>query len=209
MAVRILGLTGSIGMGKSTAAAMFRRLGVPVFDSDAAVHRLLGKGGGAVSKIREAFPGAVKDGAVDRQALGARVFADPAALRRLEAIVHPLVRREEEKFLRAARRRHAPLVVLDIPLLFESRGECRCDATVLVSAPRTVQEARVLARPGMTRAKLAGIRAQQMPEAQKRRRADFIVLTGGGKRRTFDALRRIVRAMRRGPMRERRGRRHA
>ncbi|HVO14409.1 MAG TPA: dephospho-CoA kinase [Alphaproteobacteria bacterium] len=207
--MRILGLTGSIGMGKSTAAAMLRRLGVPVFDSDAAVHRLLAKGGAAVPKIRAAFPDAVKDGAVDRQTLGARVFADPAALRRLESIVHPLVRREEARFLRAAGRRRTPLVVLDIPLLFESRGEGRCDATLLVSAPRAVQEARVLGRPGMTRAKLAGIRSQQMPEAQKRRRADFIVLTGGGKRRTFEALRRIVRALRRGPMRERRGSRHA
>jgi dephospho-CoA kinase len=182
---------------------------VPVFDSDAAVHRLLGKGGAAVPKIRDAFSDTVKDGAVDRQALGARVFADAAALRRLEAIVHPLVRREEGKFLRAAGRRRTSLVVLDIPLLFESRGEGRCDATVLVSAPRAVQEARVLARPGMTCAKLAGIRAQQMPEAEKRRRADFNVLTGGGKRRTFEALRCVVRAMRRRPVRERRGRRHA
>ena len=116
--MRILGLTGSIGMGKSTAASMLRRLGVPVFDSDAAVHRLLAKAGAAVPKIREAFPDVVKDGAVDRQALGARVFADPAALTRLEAIVHPLVRREERRFLRAAARRRAPLVVLDIQILF-------------------------------------------------------------------------------------------
>ena len=199
--MRILGLTGSIGMGKSTAAAMLRRLGVPVFDSDAAVHRLLAKGGAAVPKIREVFPDVVKDGAVDRQALGARVFADPAALARLEAIVHPLVRREERRFLGAAQRRRAPLVVLDIPLLFESGGEGRCDASVLVTAPSAVQEARVLARPGMTRAKLAGIRARQMPEPEKRKRADFVLLTSNGKRRTFEALGRIVRTMRQRPRR--------
>jgi dephospho-CoA kinase len=194
--VRILGLTGSIGMGKSTAAAMLRRLGVPVFDSDAAVHRLLGKGGAAVAKVRDAFPDVVKNGAVDRQALGAKVFADPAALTQLEAIVHPLVRREEGKFLRAAARRREPLVVLDIPLLFESHGEGRCDATVLVTAPRAVQEARVLGRAGMTRAKLAGIRARQMPEREKRKRADYVVLTSLGKRHTLEALRRIVHAVR-------------
>jgi dephospho-CoA kinase len=199
--VRILGLTGSIGMGKSTAASMLRRLGVPVFDSDAAVHRLLAKGGAAVAKVREAFPDVVKDGAVDRQALGARVFADPAALTRLEAIVHPLVRREERRFLRAAARRRAPVVVLDIPLLFESGGEGRCDASMLVTAPRAIQEARVLARPGMTRAKLAGIRARQMPESEKRKRADFVLLTSGGKRRTFEVLRGVVRTMRQRPLR--------
>ncbi|MGE5145674.1 MAG: dephospho-CoA kinase [Candidatus Eiseniibacteriota bacterium] len=195
--MRILGLTGSIGMGKSTAAAMLRRLGVPVFDSDAAVHRLLARGGAAVAKVRAAFPDVVKDGAVDRQALGAKVFSDPAALKTLESIVHPLVRREEGKFLGAARRKRAPLVVLDIPLLFESRGEGRCDATVLVTAPRAVQEARVLARPGMTRAKLAGIRQRQMSEREKRRRADYVVLTSCGKRHTLAALRRIVTEMRR------------
>jgi len=196
--VRILGLTGSIGMGKSTAAAMLRRLGVPVFDSDAAVHRLLAKGGAAVPQVQAAFPDVIADGAVDRQALGARVFADPAALERLEKIVHPLVRCEEARFLSAARRRRVPVVVLDIPLLFESGGERRCDATVLVTAPRAVQEARVLARPGMTREKLAGIRARQMPEREKLRRADFVVLTSLGKRYTLQALRRIVRAMREG-----------
>jgi dephospho-CoA kinase len=209
--VRILGLTGSIGMGKSTAAAMLRRLGVPVFDSDAAVHRLLAEGGSAVPLVRAAFPDVVKDGAVDRQALGARVFADPAALKRLEAIVHPLVRREEGKFLSAARRRRVPLVVLDIPLLYESGGERRCDATLLVTAPRVVQEARVLARPGMTRDKLAGIRARQMPEPEKRRRADFVVLTSLGKRHTLMALRRVVRTLRRRSARRRarRGSAHA
>ena len=204
--MRILGLTGSIGMGKSTAAAMLRRLGVPVFDSDAAVHRLLGRGGAAVAKVRDAFPDVVKNGAVDRQALGAKVFADPAALERLESIVHPLVRRDEGKFLRAAACRRKPLVVLDIPLLFESHGEGRCDATVLVTAPRAVQEARVLARPGMTRAKLAGIRARQMPEREKRRRADYVVLTSLGKRHTLEALRRIVDIVgKRGRRRVRRG----
>lgn len=189
----ILGLTGSIGMGKSTAAAMLRRMGVPVCDSDAIVHRLLGRGGGAVAAIGAAFPGVVVDGAVDRRALGAQVFANPPALRRLEAIVHPRVRAAQARFLRGAARRRTPVVVLDIPLLFESGGDRRVDRTVVVSAPASVQRARVLARPGMTAEKFAGILAQQVPDREKRRRADHVIATGLGLAVTLRGLRRVLR----------------
>lgn len=194
----ILGLTGSIGMGKTTAANMLRRLGVPVHDADATVHRLLGRGGAAVPLVEAAFPGVVRDGAVDRAALGRRVFDDPEALRRLEAILHPLVRRAERRFLARSAAARVPIVVLDIPLLFETGAERRCDATIVVTAPRFVQRARVLRRPGMTAARLAAIEARQMPDAEKRRRADFIVRTGRDRRATLRALIRIVRLMRRG-----------
>ncbi len=187
-----LGLTGSIGMGKSEAASMFRRLGVPVFDADAAVHRLMARGGAAVAAIDAAFPGAVRDGAVDRPALGAQVFDKPESLRRLEAIVHPLVRAERAKFLARALARRVPLVVLDIPLLFETGGEEHCDAVIVVTAPAAVQRARVLARANMTAEKFASILDQQTPDREKRRRADFVVPTGLGKRVTLNAIRRIV-----------------
>lgn len=194
----ILGLTGSIGMGKTTAANMLRRLGVPVHDADATVHRLMDRGGAAVPLVEAAFPGVVRDGAVDRAALGRRVFDDPEALRRLEAILHPLVRRAERRFLARSAAARVPIVVLDIPLLFETGAERRCDATIVVTAPRFVQRARVLRRPGMTAARLAAIEARQMPDAEKRRRADFIVRTGRDRRATLRALTRIVRLMRRG-----------
>lgn len=197
----ILGLTGSIGMGKSTAAAVLRRLGLPVHDADATVHELLARGGAAVAPIGAAFPEAVRDGAVDRQRLGARVFEDPAALARLEAIVHPLVRRRALDFLKTQARRRRPLVVLDIPLLFETGGEALCDAVVVVTAPLRVQAARVLSRPGMTRAKFAAIRAQQMSDAEKRRRADFVVKTGLGRRESLRRLTAIVRLMKTRPAR--------
>jgi len=193
---RVLGLTGSIGMGKSTAARMLRRLGVPVHDADAAVHRLMVKGGRAVPEIARAFPEVVVNGAVDRQRLGARVFRDPAALRRLEAILHPMVRQEARDFVKRQRRRGAPVVVLDIPLLFETGGERLCDAVIVVSAPRFVQDARVLRRPGMTRERLAEIRARQLADAVKRRRADHVVPTGLSKRETLRELRRIVKIWR-------------
>jgi dephospho-CoA kinase len=202
----VLGLTGSIGMGKSTAAAMLRQLGVPVHDADAAVHRLLGPGGAAVSRVAAAFPGSETVDArtgkqrIDRAALGRLVFADPAALRRLEAILHPLVRQDERRFLRRMAARHRPLVVVDIPLLFESGGDRRCDATLVVTAPPRVQRARVMARPGMTEERFATILAKQMPDAEKRRRADFIVPTGLGRNATLRRLREIVRLL------ERRGR---
>lgn len=192
----ILGLSGSIGMGKSTASAMFRRMGIPVYDSDASVHVVLGRGGAAVAPIAAAFPGVVRDGAVDRDALGKRVFGDPAALKALEAIVHPLVRRRQDEFLKRCAARRAPIVVLDIPLLFEVRLDVRCDFTVVVSAPAFIQAARVLARPGMTREKFDGILARQMPDAEKRRRADFVVPSGRGKGETLRRLARIVRLVR-------------
>lgn len=188
----ILGLTGSIGMGKSTAAGMLCSLGVPVHDSDAAVHKLMGKGGRAVARVEAAFPGVVRDGAVDRKALGAKVFGDPAALRRLEKILHPMVAEEKGRFIRLWASRRCPMVALDVPLLFETKGDRQCDAAILVSAPAPIQALRVLKRPGMTRERLGRIRAQQMPEAEKRRRADFIVPTGLGYRFTLVHLGEIV-----------------
>jgi dephospho-CoA kinase len=201
----VLGLTGSIGMGKSTAASLLRRLKIPVHDADAAVHRLQARGGGAVAAIAAAFPGAVKEGRVDRQALGRIVFADKAALKRLEAILHPLVRREEQKFLAQARGRRCRLVALDIPLLFETHGEQRCDHVMVVSAPRRVQLARVLRRPGMTRERLAGIEARQLPDIVKRARADTIIDTGLGRRHSLQAIRRTITFLRRHGARRRCG----
>lgn len=197
----VLGLTGSIGMGKTTAAGMLRRLGLPLHDADAAVHRLLGPGGAAVAEIAAAFPGVERDGAIDRKALGDRVFGNPAALAALEAILHPRVRRAALAFLRRQARRGVPLAVLDIPLLFETGGEALCDAVVLVSAPARVQAARVLSRPGMTAEKFAAVKAQQMPDAEKRRRADFVVPTGLGRRETLRRLTGIVRLLRSRPPR--------
>lgn len=190
--MRVLGLTGSIGMGKSTAAGVLRRAAIPVHDADAAVHRLMARGGVAVPEIGAAFPGVVADGRVDRRALGDRVFGDPAVLARLETILHPLVRQEARRFIARQAAARRPVVVLDIPLLFETGGERFCDAVMLVSAPARVQAARVLARPGMTRAKLQGILEQQMPDREKRRRADVVIETGLGKRH---ALRAILQAV--------------
>jgi dephospho-CoA kinase len=197
----IVGLTGSIGMGKSTAATMLRRMGVPVYDADAAVHSLQAPGGAALPPIEAAFPGVVKDGVLDRQALGARVFGNPEALRRLEAIVHPLVGRLQRAFLKRAAMRGAPLVVLDIPLLFEGRGERRVDATLVVSAPAFLQRRRVLARPGMTAEKFAGILRQQVPDRVKRRRATYVIPTGMGLAPTRAALEKAV-----GELKTRKGR---
>jgi dephospho-CoA kinase len=181
----ILGLTGSIGMGKSTAAGMFRLLGIPVHDADATVHALLARGGAAVPAVEASFPGVVRAGAVERPLLGARVFGDRQALRRLEAILHPLVRQSSTAFLRQAARRQEPLVVLDIPLLFETGGERLCDAVVVVSAPVFLQRQRVLRRPGMTAARLEAIMAQQITDREKRRRADYVVNTGLDKHHTL------------------------
>lgn len=191
-----LALTGSIGMGKSTAAAQLRRLGVPVYDADAAVHALFAKGGAAVDPVGRVFPGVVIDGTVDRSKLGKIVFGDPAALKRLEGIVHPLVRASENRFSRRMAARGARLLAFDIPLLFETGGERRYDASLVVSAPGFVQEARVLRRPGMTRERLAAIRARQTPDLEKRRRADFVVPSALGKRAAFDRLAAIVRLLR-------------
>jgi dephospho-CoA kinase len=174
----ILGLTGSIGMGKSTTAAMFAAEGVPVNDADAVVHELYR--GKAVPLVGAAFPDAIVDGLVDRNRLSASVLGDPAALKRLEAIVHPLVREAETEFLARHRAAGTPLVVLDIPLLFEVGAEGRVDRVAVVSAPADVQRSRVLARPGMTVEKFEAILAKQVPDAEKRARADFVIDTGRG-----------------------------
>jgi dephospho-CoA kinase len=173
-----LGLTGSIGMGKSVTAQMFRDEGIPVHDADAAVHALYR--GRAAPLIDSAFPGTVNDGAVDRAELSKRVLNDPEAMKQLESIVHPLVREEEEAFLKAAKAQGSKLVVLDIPLLFETGAQSRADKILVVSAEPDVQRSRVLARPGMTMAKFEAILARQMPDAEKRRRADFVINTGLG-----------------------------
>lgn len=192
----ILGLTGSVGMGKSTAARMLRQMGVPLHDADAAVHRLLAPGGAAVENVAAAFPDARRDGAIDRAALGALVFGDSAALKRLERILHPLVRADEQRFLRRWRAWRTRLVALDVPLLFETGGERRCDVVAVVSAPAFLQHRRVLARPGMTEARFRAILAKQMPDAEKRKRADFVVPSGLGCAVTWRALARIVRRLR-------------
>jgi dephospho-CoA kinase len=191
----IVGLTGSIGMGKSTAAKMLRQMGVPVYDADAAVHRLQAPGGLALPPIEAAFPGVVKAGVLDRQALGARVFGNKEALRRLEAIVHPLVAQQQRMFVRRAALRGEPIVVLDIPLLFEGMGERRVDGVLVVSAPAFLQRLRVMARPGMTAEKLAGILRQQVPDAVKRRKATMVIPTGLGLAPTRLALAKAVRRL--------------
>jgi dephospho-CoA kinase len=185
-----LGLTGSIGMGKTTVAAMFAEEGVPVFDADAAVHRLQGPAGALVETIEAHFPGTTGPEGVNRTALSERVLGEPEALRKLEALVHPAVAREREAFL--ASHAEAPVVLLDIPLLFEAGGWNQADRIAVVSAPAKVQRARVLARPGMTPEKLDRILARQMPDAEKRARADFIIPTGGSIEETRQAVRRIL-----------------
>ena len=200
----ILGLTGSIGMGKSEAARGFRRLGIPVFDSDAAVHKVMRRNGRAVPRIAHAFPDAVTDGVIDRQALGRHVFANPASLRLLESILHPMVREERDHFLKRMRARRLPLVVLDVPLLFEGGGDRHCDYTAVVSAPHRVQRTRVMARAGMTAEKLAGILRQQIPDAEKRRRADFVIPTGGSRRQSLRVIRGLVTMLRNTPTKQRR-----
>lgn len=176
----LLGLTGSIGMGKSTTTAMFADHGALIWNADEAVHRLYAPGGAAVAPIGEAFPGVVADGAVDRTRLAEALGRDDQAFRRLEAIVHPLVARGRLADLAAAEARGVRLAVLDIPLLFETGGDAAVDAVVVVSAPAEVQAQRVLARPGMTRKRFEAILARQLPDAEKRRRADFVVETGQG-----------------------------
>ena len=191
----LVGLTGSIGMGKSETTKMFAKLGVPVYDADAAVHRLYDAGGAAVPEIAREFPGCVVDGRVDRETLGKLVMADKDAFKKLEQIVHPLVAREQFKFLDAAAQAGAEMVVLDIPLLFETGGEGRMDAVVVVSAPAEVQRARVLERPGMSAAKLDHILARQIPDAEKRARAHYVVETGQGLEHAFEQVKTIVTAL--------------
>jgi dephospho-CoA kinase len=192
----IVGLTGSIGMGKSETAKLFARLGIPVHDSDAVVHALYDRGGAAVAPIARAFPDAVKDGRVDRTALATRLAGDEAAFQRLEAIVHPLVREAERAFLDAAIKRGDGLVVLDIPLLFETAGESRVNAVVVVSAPTEIQRARVLAREGMTLQKLESIHSRQVPDVDKRAKADFVIETDKGLAHALEAVKRVVAELR-------------
>jgi dephospho-CoA kinase len=187
---RVLGLTGSIGMGKSTVARMFERAGVPVFDADREVRMMQAPGGRLIETIEAAFPGTTGPQGVDREALGARVFGDSAALHRLESIVHPAVRAAREAFLLA--HAGAPLVVFDIPLLFEKGGIDEVDQVVVVSAPAEVQRARVLAREGMTPKRFADILALQLPDAEKRARADFVLDTGQPLARTEADVRALV-----------------
>jgi len=192
----VLGLTGSIGMGKSTVAAMFERLGVPVFDADREVRRMQGPGGSLLPAIEAEFPGTTGPDGVDREALGATVFGNPAALARLEAIVHPAVRAAREAFLRE--NAEAPLVVFDIPLLFEKGGAEEVDKIAVVSASFEVQRARVLARDGMTPARFAEILALQMPDADKRARADFVIDTGRSQAETEAEVTALVEKLKRG-----------
>ena len=189
----IIGLTGGIGMGKSSAAAVFRRHGLPVFDADAAVHALQARGGHAVPKIAATFPGTVRDGVLNRAALRSIVLSDRAALARLEAIMHPLVRQAEQAFVARWRRAGAWAVVLDIPLLFETGGVDRVDSVIVVSAPQAVQRARVRRRRPVSESQAAAMIARQMPDAEKRRRASFVVRTGLSRHHTQVALRRLIR----------------
>jgi dephospho-CoA kinase len=195
--VIVLGLTGSIGMGKSTAATTLQRLRVPLFDADRVVHRLLGPEGAAVAAVAATFPGVREgNGGIDRSLLGQRVFGDREALSRLERIIHPMVEAEEKRFRAHARARREPIVVLDIPLLFESRSERRCDYVLVVSAPRLVQQQRVLRRPSMTESRLAAILRNQTPDLEKCWRADFVVPTGLSRALSLRRLQAIVRLLR-------------
>lgn len=189
----LIGLTGSIGMGKTETAKMFARLGIPVYDSDAAVHRLYEPGGAAVAPIAEAFPDTIKDGRVDRTALSKAVGGNEAAFKRLEAIVHPLVAAEQRKFMDQVQ--GAEMVVQDIPLLFETGGHARMDAIVVVSAPAHLQRERVLAREGMTAEKLDHILSRQMPDVEKRARAHFVVETDKGLDHAFEQVKAVVAAL--------------
>ena len=194
--MRVIGLTGGIGMGKSTAAAVFRRARIPVFDADAVVHRLQSPGGTALPAIAAAFPGTVVDGVLDRRRLRAAVVGNEAAMKRLEAIMHPQVRRLEDAFLARARRSGVRAAVLDIPLLLETGGEQRVDLVVVVSAPPSVQIERVRRRRGMTAEQIAAIMARQMPDSQKRRRADLVVRTGLSRNAALRPLRHLIRSLR-------------
>ncbi len=192
-----LGLTGSIGMGKSATADLFRAENVPVYDADASVHALYAVGGAAVAPVEAAFPGVVKNGAIDRIALRARVVGNDAAMKQLESIVHPLTALAQRDFWQASEAAGAPFVVLDIPLLFETGGQARCDFVVVVTAPAEVQRARVLARDGMTEDAFEAILARQVPDAQKRAGADFIISTAHGIDYARDCVRALTELMQR------------
>ena len=194
--MKIIGLTGGIGMGKSTAAAAFRRAHIPVFDADATVHRLQGPGGAALPAIAAAFPGTVRHNVLDRAALRAAVLGKADALKRLERIIHPMVRMAEQRFLARARRARNRMAVLDIPLLLETDGGKRADLIVVVSAPRAVQVHRVRQRRGMNAADIAAVIARQMPDADKRRRADVVIRTGLSRHHALRRLRRLINQLR-------------
>ena len=192
----VLGITGSIGMGKSAVAAMLRELGVPVHDSDATVHRLLAAGGAAVAAVLQEFPNvAAADGGVDRTLLGRAVFGNAQLKKKLEDILHPLVRADSDQFIAAEKAKGTAIVALDIPLLFETGGETRVDKTICVTAPADVQRARVLARSGMTVEKFEKILASQMPDAEKRKRADYIVDTGTELESTRAQIKKILKGL--------------
>jgi dephospho-CoA kinase len=192
----VLGLTGSIAMGKTETGKMFARLGVPVYDADQVVHALYEKGGAAVEPVKKLFPDAVQGGRVDRARLARRVATDPLAMRRLENVVHPLVAKRREEFLDHASREGTDIVVLDIPLLFETGNESGVDAVVVVTAPREVQLKRVFARENMTKEKFAAIEARQMPDAEKRAKADFLIDTGKGLNEAFESVKRVLASVR-------------
>ena len=193
----VLGLTGSIGMGKSATATLFRDEGVPVYDADAAVHQLYQEGGAAVAPVEAAFPGVQVGGAIDRSLLRERVLNDSVAMKQLEAIVHPLAGQAQQKFREAAREGGAAFVVLDIPLLYETGGTGYCDYVLVVTAPAHVQRERVLSRPGMTEEAFEAILARQVPDAEKRAKADFILSTAHGFEFARDHVRAIVALMNR------------
>ena len=195
--MKVIGLTGGIGMGKSTAAAAFRRARIPVFDADRAVHQLQAKGGRAVKPIEATFPGTVSDGAIDRAALRRAVLGNPDALTRLEKILHPMVEAAERAFVARARRAGKRAVVLDIPLLFETKGDRRVDTIVVVSAPRAIQIHRVALRRGMSKADVEAVIARQMPDAEKRRRAGLVVRTGLSRNHTLQILTKFIQTLRR------------
>ena len=195
--MRVIGLTGSIGMGKSTTAAMFREAGIPVYDADAAVHEAYDVGGIAVGPVGEAFPGVVRDGRVDREELRKRVLGNPEALKVLNGIVHPLIGKNRAKVFEDAQAAGADMIIMDVPLIFETGGEKNMHAVIVVSAPADVQRERVLAREGMTPERLDAILAQQVPDAEKRARADYVVDTGKGLEPAREQVKAIIAALRR------------
>ena len=197
----VLGLTGSIGMGKSTAAGALRLLGVPILEADRVVHQLTAPNGRALPAIGAAFPGTVTNGRLDRAKLATIVYGDDGALNRLEALLHPLFFREERRFIARARAQRLPMVAVDIPLLFEIGAEGNKDAVIVVSAPKMIQRARVMRRRGMTAERLAAILAHQMPDREKRRRADFVLHTGGARRDALRRLKAIVDSLMQSPRR--------
>jgi dephospho-CoA kinase len=194
--MQIIGLTGSIGMGKSTVARALRRLGIPVHDADAEVHCLLRQDSALIQAVETSFPGVSGADGINRQKLAERVLGDPVALQRLEALVHPCVRRSQAFFIKSMRGRRCPLVVLDIPLLFETEGDAYCDRTIVVAAPSFLQRQRVLARPGMSVARFIAIRARQMPDEQKLRRADVVIPTGLDRRFALRILTQAIAVLR-------------